>query len=233
MRAPIEHVYPDRATLEAALVGAIEAALLAAIAARGVACIALSGGSSPISVYKALSQRDLPWSQVQLTLTDERWVDAKDPASNEAMIRATLLQGPAAKARFTGFKTPTDTPRQAEAQIDAALATLAQPFDLVLLGLGEDGHTASLFPGSEGLETAMDPLGKASVRAVQPSGGGVARLSLSLPALLSARRIALLITGASEWAVYQKACEAGPVREAPIRGILHLATVPTEVFWAP
>ena len=233
MRAPIEHVYPDQTALEAALVDAIEATLLAAIAARGVACIALSGGSSPIPVYQALSQRDLPWSQVQLTLTDERWVDAKDPASNEAMIRATLLQGPAAKARFTGFKTPADTPKLAEAQIDAALATLGQPFDLVLLGMGEDGHTASLFPGSEGLEAALDPSGTARVRAVQPSLGGVARLSLSLPVLLSARRIALLITGATKWAVYQKACQAGLVREAPIRGILQLATVPTEVFWAP
>ena len=233
MRAPIEHVYPDRSTLEAALVGAIEATILAAIAARGVACIALSGGSSPISVYQALGQRDLPWSQVQLTLTDERWVDAKDPASNEAMIRASLLQGPAAKARFTGFITPAVTPKQAEAQIDAALATLAQPFDLVLLGMGEDGHTASLFPGSEGLEAALDPSGTARVRAVQPSLGGVARLSLSPPVLLSARRIALLITGPNKWAVYQKACQAGPVREAPIRGILQLATVPTEVFWAP
>lgn len=233
MRAPIEHVYPDRAALEAGLIEAIEATLLAAIAARGVACIALSGGTTPISVYRALSQRDLPWSQVQLTLTDERWVDAKDPASNEAMIRANLLQGPAAKARFTGFKTPADTPKQAEAQINAALATLAQPFDLVLLGMGEDAHTASLFPGGEGLEAAMDPHGTSKVCAVQPVGGGAARLSLSLPALLSARRIALLITGANKWAVYQKACQAGAIVEAPIRGVLHHAPELTEVFWAP
>lgn len=233
MRAPIEHVYPDRTALETALVEAIEATLLAAVAARGVACIALSGGSTPIGIYKALGQRDLPWSQVQLTLTDERWVDAKDPASNEAMIRATLLQGPAAKARFTGFKTPAVTPKQAEAQIDAALDTLSQPFDLVLLGMGEDAHTASLFPGGEGLEAAMDLDGTSKVRAVQPTGGGVARLSLSLPALLSARRIALLITGPNKWAVYQKACQVGPALAAPIRGVLHHALVPPEVFWAP
>lgn len=233
MRAPIEHVYRDRAALEAALVESIEATLLAAIAARGVACIALSGGSTPIPIYKALSQRDLPWSQVQLTLTDERWVDAKDPASNEAMIRANLLQGPAAKARFTGFKTPADTPNQAEVQIDAALSTLSQPFDLVLLGMGDDAHTASLFPGGEGLEAAMDLSGTAKVRAVQPTGDGLARLSLSLPALLAARRISLFITGPNKWAVYQKACQPGPVLEAPIRGVLHHAAVPTEVFWAP
>ena len=233
MRAPIEHVSPDRTALEAGLVKAIEATLLAAIAARGVACIALSGGTTPIGVYKALSQRDLPWSQVQLTLTDERWVDAKDPASNEAMLRANLLQGPAAKARFTGFKTPADTPNQAEVQIDAALATLAQPFDLVLLGMGEDAHTASLFPGGEGLEAAMDLNGTSKVRAVQPAGGGVARLSLSLPALVSARRIALLITGPKKWTVYQEACQVGPVLAAPIRGVMHQAPVPTEVFWAP
>ncbi len=233
MPAPIEHLYPDQAALEAGLVEAIEATLLAAVAARGVACMALSGGSSPVSVYKALSKRNLPWSQVQLTLTDERWVDAKDPASNEAMIRANLLQGSAAKARFTGFKTPADTPKQAEAQIHAALSTLSQPFDLVLLGMGEDGHTASLFPGGEGLESALDQGGLSKVRAVQPAGDAVARLSLSLPSLLSARRIALLITGPKKWAVYQKACEAGPMVEAPIRGVLHCAPVPTEVFWGP
>ncbi len=233
MRAPIEHVYPDRTALEAGLVEAIEATLLAAVAARGVACIALSGGPTPIPIYKALSQRDLPWSQVQLTLTDERWVEAKNPASNEAMIRATLLQGPAAKARFTGFKTPADTPNQAEAQIDAALATLSQPFDLVLLGMGDDAHTAALFPGGEGLEAAMDLAGIAKVRAIQPTGGQVACLSLSLPALLSARRIALLITGPNKWAVYQRACQAGPALEAPIRGVLHQALVPPELFWAP
>ena len=232
MTEPVEHVYTDRQALTLAMVDAIEATLLAAIATRGTACIALSGGTTPIEVYKALSQRDLPWSQVQLTLTDERWVDVSDPASSEAMIRATLLQGPAAQARLTGFKTPAATPEIAEAQVDAALATLAQPFDLVLLGMGDDAHTASLFPGGAGLDAAMDLAGTLRVRAVQPAGGGVARLSLTLPSLVSARRIALLITGQTKWAVYKKACEPGPALEAPVRGILHNTPRPTEVFWA-
>jgi 6-phosphogluconolactonase len=232
MNAPIEHIYADRQALTLGMVDAIEATLLAAIASRGAACIALSGGTTPIEVYKALSQRDLPWSQVQLTLTDERWVEVSDPASNEAMIRATLLQGPAAQARLTGFKTPAATPELAEAQVDAALATLAQPFDLVLLGMGEDAHTASLFPGGAGLDAAMDLAGRLRVRAVQPAGGGVARLSLTLPCLVSARRIALLITGDAKWAVYKKACEPGPLLVAPVRGVLHQTPRPTEVFWA-
>ena len=232
MTAPIEHIYADRKALTLGMADAIEATLLAAIAARGKACIALSGGTTPIEVYKALSQRDLPWPQVQLTLTDERWVDITDPASNEAMIRATLLHGPAAQARLTGFKTPAATPNQAEAQIDAALATLAQPFDLVLLGMGEDAHTASLFPGGVGLETALDKNNPLRVQGVQPKGGGVARLSLTLSSLVSARRIALLMTGEAKWAVYKKACAPGPLNEMPVRGILLGTPRPTEVFWA-
>ena len=230
---PAERRFDDVSALQTAAIEAIRSAILAGVAARGNASLALSGGTTPVAIYQALSHLDLPWSQVQLTLTDERWVPVDDPASNEAMIRRTLLQGPAAAARFTGIKCDASSPEAAEVQIDAALRSLTQPFDLVLLGMGDDAHTASLFPGGTGLESAMDLEGTSMARAVRPVGDGPARMSLSLPALLRSRRILLLLKGPSKWSVYQQALTEGPVLEAPIRGILHQSQVPVAVYWAP
>jgi 6-phosphogluconolactonase len=228
-----ERRFADMAALQSAAVKTIQSAILAGVAARGTASLALSGGTTPAPLYEALGRLDLPWSQVQLTLTDERWISVDDPASNEAMVRRTLLQGPASAARFTGLKCNTKTPEAAEIQIDGALRTLAQPFDLVLLGMGDDAHTASLSPGGAGLEAAMDLTGPLKARAVQPAIEGPARLSLSLPALLQSRQMILLLKGLSKWAVYRDALNDGPVLEAPIRGILHQNQVPVAVYWAP
>lgn len=228
-----EHRFATMDALQSAAVQAIKSAIVAGVAARGTASLALSGGTTPVPIYEALSHLDLPWSHVQLTLTDERWVPVDDPASNEAMVRRTLLRGPAAAARFTGLKCNTETPEAAEIQMDGALRTVAQPFDLVLLGMGDDAHTASLFPSGIGLEAAMDMTGPLKARAVRPAMDGPARLSLSLPALLQSRQMILLLKGASKWAVYQDALKDGPVLEAPVRGILHQDQVPVAVYWAP
>lgn len=230
---PVERRFDDGAALQTAAIETIRSAILAGVAARGTASLALSGGTTPIAIYQALSHLDLPWSQVQLTLTDERWVPVDDPASNEAMVRRTLLQGPAAAARFTGLKGGAQTPEAAEREIDGVLRTLAQPFDLVLLGMGDDAHTASLFPGGTGIEAAMALDGALMARAVRPVGDGPARMSLSLPALLRSRHILLLLKGPSKWSVYQQSLTDGPVLEAPIRGILHQNQVPVAVYWAP
>jgi len=229
----VERRFADMGALQSAAVETIQSAIVSGVTARGTASLALSGGTTPVPIYEALSHLDLPWSQVQLTLTDERWVRLDNPASNEAMVRRTLLQGPAAAARFTGLKCNTQTPEAAEIQIDGALRALTQPFDLVLLGMGDDAHTASLFPGSVGLVSAMDLNGPLKARAVHPAIDGPARLSLSLPALLQSRQIILLLKGAFKWSVYQDALGDGPVIEVPIRGILHQNQVPVAVYWAP
>lgn len=228
-----ERRFANMAALQSVAVETIQSAIIAAVAARGTASLALSGGTTPAPIYEALGRLDLPWSKVQLTLTDERWVPVDDLASNEAMVRRTLLQGPASAARFVGLKCNTKTPEAAEIQIDGALRALTQPFDLVLLGMGDDAHTASLFPGAIGLEAAMDLGGPLKARAMHPAIDGPARLTLSLPALLQSRQIVLLLKGASKWATYQDGLVNGPVLEAPVRGILHQNQVPVAVYWAP
>src|SRR6185312_2483967 len=108
-----------------------------------------------------------------------------------------------------------------------------RPFDVTLLGMGDDGHTASLFPGSPGIREALDPTAPAGCVATWSPRAPHARVSLNLSALLESRHISILILGGEKLAVHRRACSAGPVEEMPVRGILRQAGVPVEVLWAP
>lgn len=230
---PLFRSHASRDALTDALADRIVGVVAAAVAARGRAFLILSGGTTPADLYARLSAIDLPWDRVDLSLSDERWVDPTDPASNEAMVRRTLLQGRAAAARLTGLKSPGATPADGAAATQARLAALPWPADLLLLGMGEDAHTASLFPGGAGLEAALSPADGTRVAGVQPAGGGPARITLTRPALLEAREIALLFTGTAKRRVYERALEPGPIEEAPVRAVLHQFRVPVSVWWAP
>lgn len=225
--------FGSRDALFIGLAAHIATVFATAIAHTGRATAVLSGGSTPAELYPRLARQPVSWSQVVLTLSDERWVPATDPASNAAMVGRTLLTGPAGSARFVGLYEPQPSP---ELGLSAAQARLhaagLPPFDLVLLGMGEDGHTASLFPGGEGLETALAPPDGALVAGVVPAGGGPARISLTLPALLSARQIVLCITGEPKRGVLMQALQPGPVETMPIRAILNQTAVPLSIWWA-
>ena len=166
-----------------------------------------------------------------VTLADERWVPPGHPDSNETLVRTHLLQGRAASARMVPFWTGEATPEAAVPMAAGALGTLPHPFSEVVLGMGEDGHMASLFPDAvelaEGLET------KAAVLAVHPLHAPHARLSLSLHSLLASRDIALVISGPEKKAILERALQDGPVGELPLRAILRQTTVPVTIFWAP
>ena len=228
-----EHLYPDVESLNEACAAAVAEALRAAIGARGAATLVVSGGRSPEPVFARLSREDLPWEAVWVTLADERWVPTDSEDSNERLVRRALLDGNAAGARFLGLKTAAATPEVAVADREAALARLPRPFDLVLLGMGEDGHTASLFPDAAETETALDPAGTSLCAAVRPLSAPHPRLSLTLPALLASRRIVLLISGAAKWQVYDRASRPGPVSELPIRAVLRQDVAATDIYWAP
>lgn len=234
--APKERRFATQAELNQTLAGEIVAQLGEAVTERGGASLVASGGTTPGPLYDLLCKMAAPWERVTVTLTDERWVGPDSPMSNARLIRARLIRDRASRAKFVGLKTGQAEPELAEADVDAALRAIARPFDLVLLGLGENGHTASLFPHGHGLAPALnlaDPALARAIRPVAPDDPVPPRMSLSLRAILDSRRIAFLFTGEAKWAVYRQALEAGDVEAMPVRAVLRQAQTPVEVWWAP
>lgn len=223
-----EHHCADGAAAAEAMAGRIAELIGEAIAVRGVATLALSGGRSPIPVLHALSACDLDWSNVIVTLVDERWVVPDHADSNERLIREHLLLGRAADARFVPMKNDAADACAGQTQCEAALAALPWPIDIVVLGMGEDGHTASLFP--EAVELAEGLSTQAMTLAVTPPAAPHQRMTLSAHAILSSRHILLQIGGGAKKAVYDRARAGGPVAELPIRLALCQDDVPVEVW---
>lgn len=230
---PHEHRFPDAGALTRALAGELRVDLQEAIEMRGAASLAVSGGRTPEALFKQLASEVLPWNKVWVTLVDERWVDVSDPASNERMVRNSLLQSHAAAARFIGLKNAAATPDEGSEWCWRSLSKVPRPFDIVLLGMGDDGHTASLFPNGPQLSQALSTDSVAACVAMQAPVAPQARISLNASALLDARRIVVLIQGETKWAVYQRARAIGPAEEMPIRAVLQQQAAPVEVFWSP
>ncbi|HSK39017.1 MAG TPA: 6-phosphogluconolactonase [Arenibaculum sp.] len=223
--------FADADTLLDALAEKLGRTLAEAIARRGTASLVVSGGRTPEALFGRLAGLDIDWAKVGVTLADERWVPPSDPASNEAMVRRTLLTGRAATAGFVPLYTGHATPEEGEADCAEALRHLPRPFDALILGMGDDGHTASLFPGAPTLAEAL--AGPAVCRAVRAPGAPQPRITLTLPTLLESRRIHLLVTGAGKRAALEAALAAGPVEAMPVRAVLRQDRVPVEIHWAP
>jgi 6-phosphogluconolactonase len=228
-----EHRFPDRHGLMSAVAGEIQVDLAEAMAARDTASLVVPGGTTPAALFEVLSRESLDWSRVWITLSDERWVEASSESSNEYLVRNKLLTNNAATARFVGLKNPAPSP---EAGVDwawRALTRVPRPYDAVVLGMGTDGHIASLFSGSLGLAKAMDTTATPACVAMNALAAPHARISQNLSALLDTRRIMLLITGEDKWAVYQRAKVPGSANELPVRSVIHQHTTPIDVYWAP
>ena len=213
--------YCSADTMAAAASIAVEAQLSAGLAARGRASLVATGGRSPGRVYDRLKDAALDWAHVAVTLSDERHVDVDSPNANVRQLRERLFVGAAAKARYLPL---TDYAEPA--------LKLLMPFDAVLLGMGEDGHVASLIPSSPVMAEAMDPAGQALV-AESPEGFGsppIARITLTLSALLQSRAIFLLIAGEAKRQVIEGALAGA---DLPVRAILNQDRVPVRVFWSP
>ncbi len=223
--------FPSQAELAPALAAAIAEDLRRAIGARGRATLAVSGGTTPVPLFRELQRAELDWSRVSVTLVDERWVDVDHTDSNAALVQRHLLQGSAAAARFQPLKNPERTAAMGCEATNRSLARLGPP-DSAVLGMGADGHTASWFPGAPTLAQALDPDGVDGCIALQPPGGGHARLSLSLPAVLASSRIYLHFTGSDKWATFERALLPGPVGDLPVRALLRQPSPPLQICYA-
>lgn len=226
-------VFADPAALAQALAETVADDLRAAIAIRGVASLALSGGNTPKRFMQALSGQALAWEHVAVTLVDERWVPESHARSNARLLRENLLQGAASVARLLPLHRDVPEPEDALAAIEHDLAALPSPFDAVVLGMGDDGHTASFFPGGDRLAEALDPAGLPRVLPMRAPGAGEPRITLALPVLLAARHLYLHIEGAGKRVVLERALSAdGAGEELPIRSLLRQATSPVPAYWA-
>lgn len=215
--------------LATVLVDTVAEVLRAAIVSRGMACLVVSGGRSPIAFFERLAQQPLAWSQVVVSLADERWVPVAHADSNEGLVRRHLLRGPAAAARFIGLYTPAASLEDAALRADQALAELP-PIDVLVLGMGDDGHTASLFPNSPNLAEALCVDGPRRCLPMLAPSVPHQRLSMSLSLLASARVPLLAIQGQSKLATLSEALRNDEAATMPVRALLHS---PLEIYWCP
>lgn len=193
----------------------------------GNAVCALSGGSSPVGAYHYLRDKEIAWDQIKVTLTDERLVPIDHRDSNAGMLRRELLSGNAGAAEFVSLFRGTHLLPETEAD----LRLLPKPYDVVLLGMGEDGHTASLFPNTPTFPQMMSSENATELATTTHQES--VRLTLTPRELLNARQIALLFFGDKKRSIYSKALERGDAAELPIRIALHQDRIPVTVFWAP
>ena len=217
--------YPDREMLMLRLAQRIASELGESLRSNGRATLSVPGGTTPGPVFDTLSGADLDWSKVAVVLNDERWVSEDSPRSNTRLLRERLLVGRAAAAQLVPLRSDAATPEDGLEALAAGLAPHL-PISVLLLGMGEDMHTASLFPGADNLSAALRSDAPA-LMAMRAEAAGEPRITLTAPVLQDAVRVHVLITGAAKRAALERAAKL-PAREAPIACVLGDA----QVHWA-
>jgi len=227
---PARRAFKDKQQLADALAEAVASNLKAGIAARGVASLAVSGGTTPALFFRTLSNRaDIGWDKLTVTLVDERWVDEASDRSNARLVKANLLQNRAAAAKFVPLYQGGATPDPTKAS--AALAAVPHPLDAAILGMGNDGHTASFFPGGDNLEEALSAEGP--VVSMTAPGAGEPRVTLTLKQLLATRALYLHIEGEEKVRTLEQAEADGPIEAMPVRAVLRETATPLTIYWCP
>ena len=231
--SPALIAFASRAAMAARIADLVEAIAANGYQRNGRAEIAVSGGSTPKALYEELSSRQLPWNAIGITLVDERWIGIDHPRSNEAFVRSGFAS--ARGADITGLYNGAASAVDGVAALAEMLDKRRRPFDAVILGMGEDGHTASWFPYAEGLDRALnsdDTVCAVKAKKSVATGDEVERMTLTLSAIVRADLIVLLIAGEAKRAAFERACEQGPVEEMPVRALLQ-ARQDLWACWAP
>lgn len=228
------HSFTDGHAQAVALAERVAARLRAALIERGRAVLAVSGGSTPKEFFARLAHEALDWANVQITLVDERWVPDSDERSNAKLVKSLLLQHAASAAQFVPLYTGAPTPEEGLATANTRIDALPLPFDAVILGMGDDGHTASFFPGGDHLTAALDLDGRARVLPMRAPGASEPRITLSLPTLLETRALYLLVSGEKKRDLLADVRLGLDVAQNyPVRAVLTQQRVPVAVYWCP
>ena len=218
----IFETYPDREMMMLSLADKIAGQLGEFLRRDGHATLSVPGGTTPGPIFDTLSGVDLDWANVAVVLNDERWVPEDSDRSNTRLVRQRLIRGRAAQARLVPLYAPADAPEDMlEALSDGIRPHL--PISVLLLGMGADMHTASLFPGADRLDEALSPQAPI-VMALRAEAAGEPRITLTAPVLRAAYNIHILITGPDKRAALERAATLTPT-EAPVRAVLDNATV--------
>lgn len=231
----LEHRYDDAESLAIAVAQVLETSTRNAISKRGMALLALAGGRTPLPAYARFASRALQWSDVVIMPTDERCVPEDHPASNIAELRAIFAGCDA--LRLESLTTRDGDPDASALQARRMLARYDQPFDAVVLGMGADGHTASLFPGATQLARALDTNRAETALRIDPQPLPVEapfpRITLTAARLLDARELHLVVTGAAKREVLTRAYSRTDPEHLPITAFLHAPGALVHVHWSP
>lgn len=225
------HLFENREQLAENLANDIIARLNAAIIEKGQAVLAVSGGSTPKRLFQELSTRVLAWDKVTVVLVDERYVSPDDDRSNEKLVRENLVKGEASSAQILGFWMDGYNIHDAMNKLDSKFQNM--DVDVVILGMGLDGHTASFFPGGSNLEKAISPHCSKAILDMEAEGAGEPRLTITLPQIMKARFHVLHIEGDEKHKVLQQAMSEKTDQILPIRSVVEAIKVPTHLYWAP
>jgi 6-phosphogluconolactonase len=223
--------FEQRELLDEALADKVAALLTAALESKGKASIAVSGGSTPKGFFQALSKKKLAWQAITITLADERWVDIDSSDSNTKLVHEYLMQNEAVKAKFFYLKQGEILSDETLTDLNLAAKQQLLPLDVLILGMGEDGHTASLFPCSDEITQCLAADSQALLK-VTPKTAPHQRISFSFAALAQSKNTFLHLSGISKKQVLAKAIAGQVCKEMPIRAFLQAPNINTQVYWA-
>lgn len=234
MKEPVIFKFQSQNAANIAISDAIVAAIENGIKLRGYANIALSGGSTPAPAYKELANKNLDWKNVNIALVDERWVDIDNDGSNEAMLHNAFENAKGVK--IISMKTNDETAAIGCAKLEPIYKNL-RPFDAIILGMGNDAHTASWFSGANHLEDILRNDCAQTLAAIDASHSVVGgkypqRISLTLPPIAESEMVLLLIFGQEKLQIFEQSV-TGDARSKPIKAAIDAASNGLIVFWAP